>query len=468
VPFFHSDSASAPNLTQEVDCLHSLAKKSWSSALGVMGAGSGSLAGRWKRVPRSSLATAPRKPHCASPSVLCRDLEFALFLNPAVPKDLPFLRAARELGKPVTMEMTLFLEAIPTPAIGVTGTKGKTTTCFATHHLLSGSYPRAELVGNMGRSAVASLAKAGEIAVVELSSFQTEGLAEAQLAPTTFVVTNLLEDHLDRYPHPAAYHEAKARVLDYQREGDWAILSTRPDDRSVLERRVRGRIAYFQSEGQPLPQGAEGVGIAAGKLVARWQDSEAELIDIELLPKPGEHYASNTGAAACAALANGIHPEEIGERLRDLPLIEHRQELVGTVGGVAYINDTTATAPAAAAASVRAYADRDIVLIAGGSSKRLDPSPFSEPIAGSVRMVMLLEGTATGEIREALIAGGQEAIYGPFGTMEQAVSMARRVAEAGTVVLLAPGAASFGMFTDEFARGSAFRSAVVMLASACA
>src|SRR5690606_12449490 len=131
------------------------------------------------------------------------DLDWAELVvrNPAVPRESAFLAAARRRGIPVEMEMTLFFRACPAPIVGVTGTKGKTTTATVAATLLRERWPDARLAGNMGRSAVLVLSSLDAVSpvVIELSSFQLEGLDEQGLAPQIAVITNIVEDHLDRY-----------------------------------------------------------------------------------------------------------------------------------------------------------------------------------------------------------------------------------------------------------------------------
>lgn len=392
------------------------------------------------------------------------DLEWAdlVIRNPAVPADSWMLERARELGRPVTMEMALFLDATEATVIGITGSKGKTTTSYATEHLLKGSFPRVELVGNMGISALDSLPLGrGSVAVAEVSSFQAEGMTEHGTAPHAFAVTNLLEDHLDRYVDVDAYHEAKTAVLDHQEEDDWAILPSRRFDREQLEPRARGRIAYFEAAGEPLPDGAPGVSCSGEALRMHWDGRKAELVRVDALPMKAEHYLSNIAAAACVALVAGVDPESLRDRLLSLRPLKDRQEIVATLNDVLYVNDTTATMPAAAAASIRSYSGRDLVLIAGGASKRLDPKPLAVAASALARHVVLLDGPATAGIERALHRQGFSAISTPHDSMESAVIAAHSLANPGSVVLLAPGASSFGMFQNEFDRGHQFREAIL-------
>ena len=135
-------------------------------------------------------------------------------------------------------------------------------------------------------------------------------------------------------------------------------------------------------------------------------------------------------------------------------------EVVAEVDGVLYVNDTAATAPAAAIASLRAFADRPIHLIAGGADKRLDLGPLAREIADRAASITLLDGTATPMLRSLIEAGGRSDPGSVVQSMAEAVEQASARAAAGDVVLLSPGCASFGLFRDEFDRGAQFREAV--------
>jgi UDP-N-acetylmuramoylalanine--D-glutamate ligase len=171
----------------------------------------------------------------------------------------------------------------------------------------------------------------------------------------------------------------------------------------------------------------------------------------------------NTLAAAAAALAVGVPPDGIQDAISGFRGVPHRMEHVVTIGGVDYVNDTAATAPAAAVAALRAFADREVIAIAGGFDKRLPIEPLVDELVRSARRVVLLDGTLTPRLRDLLAERGHPAVDGPFDSIDVAVQRAAEVATPGGVVLLSPGTASFGMFRDEFHRGEAFRAAVASL-----
>ena len=379
--------------------------------------------------------------------------------NPAVPTGAPILALARALGKPILMEMAMFLARTESTVVGITGSKGKTTTSYICRHLVAPAVEVCELVGNMG---IPALERAdlggGSVAVAEISSFQLEGMNERQISPHVAVLTSLFQDHLDRYDGYCEYVRTKLAIFDHQGSADWAIVPV--SERSRVTPHVRGHAAHFAFPGEVLDRDESGAWLEGGVIRCRWDGVGVDLLQRAELPLPGDHNVANACAAVCAALALGVPPAIIAAQLRTAPRIEHRLEHVATINGVDYVNDSAATIPAAAAASVRTFDRRDVVLIMGGSDKRLKPDPLAETLVGVVREVVVLAGSASAGLTDAALAQGFSSLHGPVTSMADAVAEATRLARPGTVVLLAPGAASFGMFADEFDRGSQFRELV--------
>lgn len=378
--------------------------------------------------------------------------------NPAVPRDSRYLAVARAAGASIEMEMTLFFRLCPAPIVGITGTKGKTSTSLLCHAMLRHHWPDAVAAGNMGRSAVRQLdALDGDTpVVVELSSWQLEGLGEHRLSPQVAVVTNLSPDHLNRYPTMESYTEAKRAIVSSQRATDTAILNS--DDPLVWSFRdaTNARVLPF---GGSEPAG-DGAWLAAGDLVWR-VGSTTWRVERDRLGLPGEHNAMNALAAGSAALSVGAPFEAVESALRAFTGARDRFEFVAEVNGVRYVNDTTATAPAAAVAALRA-ADAPVRLIAGGSEKRTDFADFAREAALRATSIVLLDGDATPRLRSALLQAGlpASALHGPVDSMAAAVRLAAHLAQPGDLVLLSPACASFGMFRNEFHRGEEFRAAV--------
>ncbi len=399
--------------------------------------------------------------------------------NPAVPTDAPLLREARAAGVPVEMEMTLFLAACPAPVIGVTGTKGKTTTASWIGHVLRGWKPGSVTAGNMGVSALDALPQITPTTpvVLELSSFQLEALGERGLSPHVAVFTNLSPDHLDRYPSLEAYGDAKWAIAAHQTPDDTLVLpdTTHADTAhdaglaylTAKEGTAPGRVMPFGI----LPEGVRGYPRGSWYIAdvdtVLWTDGDRSypVAGPGGIPLPGTHNRVNAAAVAAAAMAYGVPVDAVRAGLANFRGVPHRYEDLGVVRGVRYINDTAATAPAAAVAALRTTPG-PVVLLAGGSDKGLDFAELVNEMLGT-KAIVLFHGARPTPLRDLLTERGYAgALVGPVRGMAEAMDAAGQLAAAGDTVLLAPGAASFGVFENEFDRGDQFRAAVIALAAA--
>lgn len=395
--------------------------------------------------------------------------------NPAVPPDSHWLTRARIHGARIVMEMELFFRACPAPIIGVTGTKGKTTTSTLIARMLRQFRADTVLAGNMGASALHTLPKIqpDTPVVLELSSWQLEGLAESRLSPHIAVFTNISQDHRDRYPNFDDYVEAKRNIARFQRPDDWFIVNR--DDPIVWESRDAGpaRVVAF---GRCLMFDSDDVEYGAttrdGSFVWHRPDAESAICRVDELPRRSAEWISNALAAFPAAILAGASTDDVRDGLLDEAPLRDRQEIVGTVEGITYVNDSCATAPAATIAALEVFGQpvdgsgegeaerRSIILIAGGSDKQVDLTEMAKRAARDAEAIVLLAGSATEKLRELLLAVGAIRVLGPYHSMEKALDAASALARPGSVVLLSPGCASFGLFRDEFDRGEQFRQAV--------
>ena len=384
--------------------------------------------------------------------------------NPGVPRESKWLQLAREYDVPVEMEMSLFVKRLPRGAgqvIGITGTKGKTTTTLMTGAILQRVKPKTVMAGNLRVSALELLEQidADTPVVLELSSWQLEAFPPHAVSPHIAAITNIFPDHLNRYRDLDDYANAKAIILRYQQPGDFVVLNSDNKLLTQLAARALGAVVWTSAT-RALKEGACRDG---NLLVWRWGGATQKIMDARELRVPGEHNVANALIALALAAVWGAAPEQIAGALADFRGVEHRQELVGEIGGVRFINDTTATAPAAAIAAIETFAPGAacIVLIAGGADKSLDFAEMARVIVEKVRAVILLEGSATdklaGSIRKA---GGASLLAGGSDSLSRAVERARETARAGEIVLLSPGCASFGMFANEFERGEQFRKVI--------
>ncbi len=386
-----------------------------------------------------------------------------LCLSGGVPADLPLAEQARSRGIPVSNDSQLFLEASPAPVIGITGSAGKTTTTE-----LVGRMARAEagrrgvtawVGGNIGRPLLSDLGRIEphDQVVMELSSFQLELMTAS---PQIAAVLNLTPNHLDRHGTMAAYTEAKARILDFQRPSDTAVLGRDDPGAWALRERVAGRLLSFG----PRPFDGEGSYIEAGHLRLLLDGQERQVLPVEAIRLRGPHNLLNVLAAVAVAGAAGMEDQSIAAGVDGFTGVEHRLELVREREGVQWFNDSIATAPERTIAAIRSFGE-PLVLMLGGRDKELDWSGLIELVRQRVdRLVLFGE---FGPMIERLLAeaGPSErpvSIRLVEG-LESAVAAAAELAEPGDVVLLSPGGTSFDEFADFAARGERFKQLVQAL-----
>lgn len=380
--------------------------------------------------------------------------------NPGVPATSRFLQIARDHGAAIETEMTLFFRLCPGPILGITGTKGKTTTTMLAGAMLREQFADTVVAGNLRVSALEQLAKVGPTTpvVLELSSFALEDLGAAHLSPSFACVTNLSPDHLDRYTTMAEYGAAKREIFLHQTVEGVLVLNEADPPTAAWAADAPGRVAWYStnvSDQATVICDSNGLRIA-GELVCT-------AAEIRL---PGAHNRANVAAAAALATVFGVDRGKIRQALLAFTGVEHRLEYVREIGGVRYINDTAATVPEAAIAALHSFA-APIVLICGGADKRLTFGAFAQAIIARTKAAVLLDGTATPALQAALDAahtGDAPTISAPFSDFATAIRAARDLAQPGDVVLLSPGCASFGMFRNEFHRGDEFRRIVGELA----
>lgn len=363
-----------------------------------------------------------------------------LIINgPAVPKDSPYLAHARTQGIPITMSTALFAR-LATEAgatlVGVTGTRGKTTTAYLVHAILTRAGIPALLGGNVqGVSTLSLLPRvtSDTVAVLELDSWQLQGFEEEGLSPHIAIFTTFFPDHLNYYKGDlSAYLGDKASIFLNQSEKDTLVLG---DQASTL---------VIDTYGERIES----------KIVLAGLDSL--LADWELVI-PGEHNRYDAALALEAARALGVPDTISKEALESFLGVPGRLELVGVKGGVAVYNDTTSTTPEAAIAALHALGhegDRRIVLIMGGYDKGLEMGGLLALIPETAKHVTLLAGSGTdrvkGELPDAPV----------LDSLEAAWQDALQHASPGDTILFSPAFASFGMFRNEYDRGEQFNRLV--------
>lgn len=380
--------------------------------------------------------------------------------NPGVRPDSPYLKAAREGGVRVEMEMSLFFRGCPAPILGVTGTKGKTSVSTLCGDILRHWRKETLLAGNMGISALAELETLvpATPVVIELSSFQLEALDENRLGPHVAVITNISEDHLDRYDNFEHYVQTKLTIGHHLDSNDFLIYNRDDHESSRVVGETSAVLIPFGLD----DRGEDGAWLAGDEFIWRFRDHEARWPRPEQLSLSGNHGALNVLAAIAATSAYGAPAAAIASGLANFAGVANRLEEIATIDGVLFVNDTSATAPAATIAALNVLTPRAkrLHLIAGGSDKRSDLEELGRAIAGSGARVFMLEGNATPLLTGHILKAGGS-IEGPFTTMVDAVMAATAGVSDGDIVALSPGCASFGMFRNEFDRGQQFREAVL-------
>jgi len=367
-----------------------------------------------------------------------------------VPLDSPYIKEAIKNKIPVEMDASLFARLAPkgVVVVGVTGTRGKSTVTHLVHHIAKTAGKRAHIGGNVLGLATLPLlkkAKAGDIVILELDSWQLQGFGDVKISPHIAVFTNFLRDHMNYYKgNMARYFKDKSNIFKHQKKEDLFIMG---------ENMKKNLTAALSAPTTKL------LSSRSTKCVARKSD----------VPKSwktrlaGTHNAENIAAAVAVCRALGIPGKIIKKAVESFRGVPGRLEYIRTVKGVRYYNDTTSTTPDALKAALNALdaetkkrpARRRIILIAGGNDKELEFEDIAKFISKTAKTLVLMKGTATDKILKALPKKSlcPAAIA---SSMKEAVAAAQKSAVSGDIILLSPGAASFGVFKNEFDRGDQF------------
>jgi UDP-N-acetylmuramoylalanine--D-glutamate ligase len=381
------------------------------------------------------------------------------------PTTEPRLRAAlaaveAEGRIPVVSEVDLFLRLCPATTIGVTGTKGKTTTASLCAAVLEAGDTPVWLGGNIGRPLIERVPemRPGDRVVIELSELQIPTLSRGT---DVAVYTNITADHLDRHGSLEAYRAVKLRLAELTRERRGTLVIN--DDDAIVRAIPRPGDRVLRYSRRLVPEG--GVGVADGWIAS----GSGRVMRLDEIPLPGEHSVSNVLAAVAVGVHHGIASRGIAAAIQAFPGVEHRLETVATVDGIRFVNDSQGTQPDAVIAALRAFPP-PVVLIAGGREKDVDLGGLAAEVAKRADAVVLM-GESAMRFERLFSDAGLERIEHARdmdAAVEVADRLARRAARAAPAatptVLLSPAAASFDMFTDYAARGQAFKDAVARLA----
>jgi UDP-N-acetylmuramoylalanine--D-glutamate ligase len=372
--------------------------------------------------------------------------------NPGIRLSSPYLRLASEHGASIEMEISLFFQACSGRIIGITGTRGKTTTSTLIYCILQESGSRTVLGGNVAGVETLSLLPqitSETLVVLELSSWQLEGLMPHHISPPVAVMTNVYPDHLNSYANMEEYAEAKATIFRHQQADDLAVFNY--DN------------PWTRKFGEQAPGNTWFTSLERGGSFRR---GSVELFPFMFTETPlkGRHNLENILLAATTAHLLGIPDEIIARVVRNFHSLAHRLEEVAVINGVTYINDTASTTPVAGRSGIEAF-DGPIVLVAGGNTKHLPLEDWPATIVRRCRDVVLLAGSGTEELLPAVHDEVQKQstsnpVQGVFDNLTQALDRAVSLTRPGDTLLFSPGFTSFGMFLNEFDRGDQFSSYV--------
>lgn len=402
-----------------------------------------------------------------------------IVVNPDVPPSSPFIKIARDHGKKIENELTLFYAACPSrTTVAVTGTRGKTTTVHWTAYFLKGLNADALISGNSPENPLLGTLKKIEMqtpVVIEAPSFLLEiaGIAESNFAPHVAVITNIFQDHLNRHGTLENYAAIKGNIFRKQKATDFVILNYANEWTEYFVKEISNQTsapkALFFFNGE-LPADKEGIYVRNDEMHLRMDGKEILIMSItHFVAEWGAHNLENLLAASLAAIMSGLPAAQIEGLSRSLPQVRYRQEKVFENDTVKIYNDTAATSPDATIAALVRFnsmnARENLILISGGTDRDLNFKEWAQAIKKYMKPenLILLAGTATEKMKKEL----SEINFGVINekeTLEECLRDALSRAQiAGSVILFSPSAKSFGKFKNEFDRGEQFEACVQRL-----
>lgn len=377
-----------------------------------------------------------------------------IFRSPSCLPTNPFLKKEMDRGALVTTEVEQVIRLAPCKIIGVTGSKGKTTTTTIINDILIKMGYNTFLGGNIGIPLFTEIGrmKEDDIIVLELSSFQ---LMNMSYSPNVSVVTNISPDHLDIHGSYEEYINAKKYIFKNQSSNDYLILNNDDDIVREFSKESSAKIKYY--------------GIGKNNNSFYLEDNyicydDKKIINTDKLLLRGRHNFINICAALTAISSIGVIPiDKIEDIVKNINSVHHRLEFVREVNGVKWYNDSASTTPDKSLAGINAF-DNDIVLICGGYDKNIPYDPLAKLILNKVSKLILF-GDTKNKIYDAVmkekkrVSNSNLQIY-VMDTLDEVIEVAYRVSIPGEVVLFSPASASFDMFKNAYQRGDLFKEKV--------
>ncbi len=365
-----------------------------------------------------------------------------LVRSPGISPYRPSIQAAMKAGVEITTPSNLWFAAHPgEKTICISGTKGKSTTSALIAHALSSCAYRVSLAGNIGRPLLSCNDQDVDWWVIELSSFQ---LADLVAKPAVAVMLNLSEDHLDWHGNERVYRRDKLRLVELA--GDSPVIVNAADPVLVDALSACTDITWFNS--------ATGIHVEGSSIL----DGE-EVLPLRVPQElPGLHNLANIAAALAVLKVIGADVHRAARGIGSFQSLPHRLQLVGERDGVRFVNDSIASSPVATAAALQAMSGRPVTLIIGGLDRGLDWTPYMRAFESAMPQAVIAIPDNGPRIISTLQNAGLHAEHGfhQAAGLAEAVELAEKITVSGGVVLLSPGAPSFGQFADYQDRGRQF------------
>lgn len=364
------------------------------------------------------------------------DIDWAdiIIKNPAIKPGNMYIEYAKKTGKAVDMDMGIFLQYVkPSQIIGITGTKGKSTTSSLIYEILKSSGKHVILAGNIGRSVLETIPKVNDetLIVLELSSFQLESFDKYKISPKYAVITNIYPDHLNYYSSMEQYIQAKRIIVKFQDKLGALFLKEKDPitTNNDFTKDLKGQINLFSTLDLP-------------------KDFKSYL--------QGEHNKENMAAALKVAQYFLVDEKLALKVISEFKGVPFRQQQIMEWNGVKIINDTAATSPEAGIMAVRTFPNS--ILICGGMNKKMDYKEYVKTIEQTSKKIFFLEGDSSNTIKELI--KNKDLIAGVYNNLENLLRDVKKVVKDKDIILFSPAATSFNLFQNEFDRGRKFNEAV--------
>jgi UDP-N-acetylmuramoylalanine--D-glutamate ligase len=395
-----------------------------------------------------------------------------------IPITLPAIQTALELNPSlrISSNMQLFFDRCQGSIIGITGSKGKSTTSQLIFDLLSQDGQKTVLLGNIGRPALNYLSVIDQetLVVAELSSHQ---LAELKASPQVAVLLDVTPEHLDYFANFEHYFAAKTAITRYQGPNDWLIYNPELAGAKKLAKLSAVRPDHQIKHALQDKSDDPSFRVFIKDELIYWReinnpDQLLKLMAVDDIKLLGRHNLYNVLSAIAVAQIFQVKPASLRQSVSHFQGLAHRLEFVAEVNGVKYFDDSIGTNPTASTAAIRSFPPKKVLLLAGGSDKKLDLSEYIESIIKQQVKALLLFPPVGKKILEQLQKlwkekGLKETTFPKYQfcqSMPEAVQQASNWAKAGDMVLLSPACASFGLFKNYQDRGQQFQLAVNKLA----